>query len=76
MDLAIIAIIIEAVLLVITVGGFLMYQARKFGHLETIIHSNLEDNANQWGRISKIDRRLARIEGKLQIPIPGDDNGN
>lgn len=76
MDLAIVAIVIEAVLLVFTVGGFLMHQSRKFGQLEEMIKSNLEDNSNQWGRISKIDRRLARIEGKLHIPIPADDNGD
>ena len=76
MDWAIVAIIIEAVLLMLTVGGFLMHQSRKFGQLEELIKSNVDDNANQWGRIGKMDRRLARIEGALKMRIPSDDNGH
>ena len=76
MDWAIVAIIIEAILLALTVGGFLMHQSRKFGQLEELIKSNVDDNSNQWSRIGKIDRRLARIEGALRIQVPGEDNGN
>lgn len=74
--IAAIALAIEGLLFLGAFLVFAMRQANLFGRLQEKIETNIDDNKKQWSRIAKIDRRMARMEGTLNMRIPHEDNGN